>query len=120
MIEFILGITFLGAAALTLALFTMYLAYCTLRVARDNGKLRAAPWPVQIVCYALLAVALVCDVLFNVLIGSLIFVEFPDLRRPTFTHRCKKHMNDADGGWRMRLGRWVCDGWLNPFEAGHC
>ena len=110
--------TVLGTVILTAMLFTFYLSYCALNVAYKNGKLKAAPKLVQAVCWLIFIVALVLDVVFNVTLGSLVFLELPERRRLTFTMRCKKHM--ADAGWRGRLARWVCEGWLNPFEAGHC
>ena len=108
----------LGPVVLTALLFTLYLAYCALNVARKNGKLAATPAPVRVVCWAIFIVALVLDVLFNITVGTIAFLELPDLRRLTFTMRCKKWMHVMS--WRGRLARWVCDGWLNPFEEGHC
>jgi hypothetical protein len=113
-----IAVAVLTPLAVTVALFALYLSYCTLRVARDNGKLAEAPKLVQIVCWTILGTAITLDVLFNFLFGTIIFVESPELRRPTFTQRCKKHMRDD--GWRGDIARWVCDSWLNPFEAGHC
>jgi hypothetical protein len=107
-----------GALIGTVSLFALYLSYCTLRVANDNGKLRAAPTIVQLVCGVIFIVALALDVIFNVTVGTIVFFELPEIRRLTFTMRCKKWM--TDDGWRGRFARWVCDGWLNPFEAGHC
>lgn len=108
----------LGTVISTVLMFALYLSYCTLRVAYDNGKLRAAPKLVQGVCWSIFIFALALDVLLNVTLGTLLFFERPELRRLTFTMRCKKHMNALN--WRGRIARWVCDGWLNPFEAGHC
>ncbi len=102
----------------TVALYVFFLAYVTLMVARGNGKLAAAPPPVRVVAYGILLVAWVLDVAFNVVIGSLIFIELPDWRRPTFTNRCSKHMDEQ--GWRGEIARWVCRGWLNPMDDGHC
>jgi hypothetical protein len=108
----------LGIVVFTIFLFTFYLAYCTLRVARDNGKLALAPGAVKTVCWTILVVAVLLDVIFNIVIGSIAFLELPEWKRITFTMRCKKHMTAT--GFRGRLARWVCEGWLNPFEAGHC
>jgi hypothetical protein len=119
-----IAVAVLGLGVVTAAfigaflLFTLYLSYCTLRVAYDNGKLAAAPKIVQAGCWGIFIIALVLDVIFNVTVGTVVFFELPEIRRLTFTMRCKKWMtNDS---WRGRIARWVCDGWLNPFEAGHC
>jgi hypothetical protein len=102
----------------TVALYVFFLAYVTLMAARKNGKLAAAPRIVQGVAYSVLIVAWVLDVAFNFVIGSLIFLEAPNLRRLTFTNRCGDHMSDLN--WRGRIARWVCQSWLNPFDDGHC
>jgi hypothetical protein len=108
----------LGPIILTVMLFTLYLSYCALNAAYKSGKLASTPLPVRGVCWAIFIVALVLDVIFNITVGTLAFLELPELRRLTFTMRCKKHMTAT--GYRGRLARWVCEGWLNPFEDGHC
>jgi hypothetical protein len=100
------------------ALYVFYLAYCTLRVARDNGKLAATPLVVRSVAWLILAIGYVLDVLFNVTFGSVMFWEWPHFRRLLFTARCNSHLEAS--GRRGEIARWVCFGWLNPFEAGHC
>ena len=110
----LISLSFLG----TVALFALYLAYCTLRVARGNGKLAMAPAVVRGLCWALLLAGLVLDILFNIFIGSLMFREWPNIQRLTFTARCTSHLK-VDG-FRGNIARWVCEGWLNPFEADHC
>jgi hypothetical protein len=128
LLDFVLGLgVVIGALLATFMLFTLYLSYCTLHVAMNNGKLAAAPKIVQVACWGTFIIALVLDVLFNITVGSLVFVELPELRRLTFTMRCKKWMpygghpfNPPLVRWRGKIARWVCDGWLNPFEAGHC
>jgi hypothetical protein len=89
-----------------------------LRVAHGNGKLAATPLLVRGVCWSIFGFALVLDVAFNFTVGTVLFLRLPKVRRPTFTQRCKDHLEDED--FRGRMARFVCDGWLNPFEAGHC
>lgn len=112
-LQVIIGL-FLG----TYFLFALYLSYCTLRIARDNGKLAMCPPPVKSVCWSILGLAILLDIAFNILVGSILFREFPHYKRLTFTARCNNHYN-ADT-WRGARARKFCDGWLNPFEAGHC
>lgn len=111
-------ITTLYSLGFAYVLFVLYLAYVTLWVARSNGKLATAPLPVRAVAWSILGAALVLDVLFNVTVGSLIYLELPERRRLTFTARCKKWR--ADSGVRGRFAVWVCEGWLNPFQDHHC
>lgn len=106
------------AMFLPFALYVFYLAYCTLHVARDNGKLAATPLLVRAVAWLILCIGYALDVLFNVTVGTLMFLELPNVRRLTFTARCSAHLQTQ--GWRGDRARWVCFGWLNPFEAGHC
>lgn len=108
----------LAFALLWYGLYVAFLAYCAIMVANRNGKLKATPWPVRWTAYSIIGVAVVLDVAFNVTIGSLLFLEAPNLRQPLFTQRCKSHLDDA--GWRGDRARWICSGWLNPFDAGHC
>lgn len=108
----------LEAAALAYLLFIFYLAYCAIWEARRLGRLAAAPLAVKAIVYSILAVGVVLDAAFNVTVGSALFLEPPNLRRPLFTARCKAHLEDE--GWRGRIARFVCDGWLNPFQPGHC
>lgn len=108
----------IAAVLMTFALYVLFLAYCTVNVARKNGKLAMAPRVVQALAYTAVGIGFVLDVLFNIFIGSFMFLELPHYRRLTFTARCKSHLEDQ--GWRGGRARAICDGWLNPFEAGHC
>lgn len=110
--------TALYALVLAEMLFVFYLAYVAILVAKLNGKLDAAPRIVRGVCWLNLAIAVCLDALFNVTLGSLLFLEPPQLRRLMFTARCAKWREDS--GYRGRLARWICDGWLNPFQEHHC
>lgn len=110
--------TLLAGIALAYCLFVLYLAYVALWVAHKNGKLAAAPWPVRAVAWSILVVALVLDAVFNVTVGSVVFLEPPELRRLLFTARCAKWRDTM--GWRGRFARWFCESWMNPFQAGHC
>lgn len=98
--------------------YALFLVYVTLRVAQKNGKLAASPVIVKLLAYSYLALALVIDVLFNLTLGALFFLQSPLGYGWTFTARCSR--NRYIEGWRRERAIWVCDGWLNPFEAGHC
>lgn len=113
-----IGALLVALVLLWYGLYVAFLAYVAILAASRNGKLKFTPWPVRWTAYSIVGVAVVLDVLFNVTIGSLLFLEAPDLRRPLFTQRCKAHL--AAEGWRGDIARWVCSSWLNPFDAGHC
>jgi hypothetical protein len=76
------------------------------------------PWLVRGHIYAIVYFMLLLDIGFNVVIGSIVFWEWPEIRRLTFTARCKKWM--GTGGKRGATADYVCESWLNPGEPGHC
>lgn len=115
----------LSAYGATFGLYVLFLAYCTLWQMRATGRLAAMPVLARGHCYAILYFVLLWDVLFNILIGTLLFLELPELKRLTFTARCQKHLNTEDAWkgkarYRYLVAAWVCEGWLNPSEPGHC
>lgn len=92
----------------------LYLSVMHLKAARDAGRLTLGA---KIFGYPWLALALVVDVLFNLVTGTLLFLELP--RELLFTSRVSR-WNDRPG-WRGDLARWFCAQLLDPFDAGgHC
>jgi hypothetical protein len=110
MIEIAIGIIL--AIPLT---WGFYLSIMHLKSARDQGRLTVGA---RILGYPWLVVGLVVDVLFNLIVGSIMFLEPP--RELLFTSRVSR-LNDQRG-WRGALARWVCKELLDPFDpAGrHC
>lgn len=118
-LSILLKLPIVGKVFFVLVVFWgMYLAYVALHAAQRNGKLAAAPIYVRLLSYSIVAVMFVFDIVFNVTLGSLVFMELPSTKALTFTARCEIHL--ADQNWRGDIARWVCNGWLNPFEPGHC
>lgn len=66
--------------------------------------------------YPVFIVALLMDVLFNFIIGTLYFREIP--QELLFTARCSRHMKGT--GTQLARATFVCDNLLNPFDEGHC
>lgn len=56
------------------------------------------------------------DVGFNLIFGSLIFLERP--HELTFTKRCDSWLHAMD--WRGTIARAICNHLLNPFDTLHC
>jgi hypothetical protein len=104
--------------ALALGLWALFLMYCALHASIKNGKfyITLFPWPVRSISYALLFMMVGADAVFNLTIGSIVFLELP--KSWMFTTSCSSHLEES--GWRGDLARWICNGWLNPFEEGHC
>ncbi len=61
-------------------------------------------------------VALIMDVLFNFIIGTIYFRERP--KELLFTSRCQRHMKGS--GKQLLRATFVCTYLLNPFDEGHC
>jgi len=111
------------------AAWGMFLMYCTLKLSISNGKLEAAPIYVRMMSYTLLFFMASADVIFNFTVASLLFLELPKFRKykvsnimipgpETFSDRCADHLGEPT--WRGAIAGWVCNGWLIPFDAGHC
>lgn len=60
--------------------------------------------------------ALIMDVLFDKIIGTIYFRELP--REWLFTARCQRHMKGS--GIQLRRATFVCTYLLNPFDENHC
>jgi hypothetical protein len=105
------------AAVLCAVVFTWgyYLSVMHLKSARDEGRLTVAA---KALGYPWLAVGYVVDVIFNAIVGSILFLEPP--RELLFTSRVSR-LNDRPG-WRGALARWVCANLLDPFDPDghHC
>lgn len=57
------------------------------------------------------------DIVWNVIVGTIAFREFP--RETLFTSRCKRHKQKPIGDWRGDRARWWCDQ-MEIFHEGHC
>jgi hypothetical protein len=98
--------------------YGLFLIYCTVRRMKQSGKMTAAPPYVRWMLYLYLALGVALDFVFNCTLGAVMFLEAPWGHGVLFTARCHSHR--ADSGWRKNVADWVCDGWLNPAEDGHC
>ena len=99
-------------------LWVFFLAYAALRPYYQANKFETfSPLP-RFAAMVTLYTALIVDVIFNITVGSIAFLELPHWRRLTLTMRCK-HWKYSDT-WRGKLARWICADWLNPFDPGHC
>lgn len=70
--------------------------------------------------YMLVAVAVAFDVLVNVTIGTLIFLDRP--REWLLTARLKRYVGAERATWRTALAKWICHHLLNQFDPSgkHC
>lgn len=100
----------------TLGLWFVYRAVMWLKKRREAIKAKSRA--LYYAAYAFVAVALVLDVAYNAVVGTVLFAEPP--RELTFTSRLKRHKRGDYGTWRWRLAHWFCAELLNPYDPGHC
>lgn len=93
----------------------IYLTIMHLKTARDSGKLTPAA---KIFAYPWAVLFLFMDVAFNLVVGTIIFLEPP--REWLFTARVSR-LNDGDD-WRGKLATFLCTQLLDPFDPDgrHC
>jgi hypothetical protein len=99
------------------ATWSLYLALCPLKCARDQGRLTPAA---KVFGYPLLAVFMVLDVTYNLTVGTLTFLELP--HELLFTSRLQRHLKDDPATWRYKVADWLCTNLLDPFDpsGSHC
>lgn len=93
--------------------WVFFLAVMMLKIKREAGTIPKVALPFA---YVVLGVGLTLDVIFNVL-STFLFLELP--HEYLFTARVSRLIKFGDG-WRKRIATWFCEGFLNPFDAGHC
>jgi hypothetical protein len=78
----------------------------------ESGTKFTLFWKVAIIPWAVVGISL--DIAFNVVCGTLMYLELP--HELMFTARCKRHK--ADPKWRGEVARWWARQ-LNQIEPGH-
>lgn len=68
--------------------------------------------------YLLLAVGLVFDVVLNVVVATVVFLDPP--RELLLTSRLKRYRRPRQRSWRRSVAAWICEHLLNQFDSGHC
>jgi len=94
-------------------MWILYLAGMNLK--RNEHKLTL---PAKLIAYPAFWFGLLCDVVFNIVLGTVFFIEPP--REFLFTARCERHMHDDN--WSGALARWFCKNLLDPYDPDgrHC
>lgn len=95
------------------SMWSQYLAVMNMKRNHKKLTLTAKLW-----AYPIAAAALISDVLFNFIFGTVAFIELP--QEWLFTYRCSRHLNDS--GWRGKIARWFCRNFMDPFDPDgrHC
>lgn len=95
--------------------FILYVASIGMIRAHFEKKITGILWGL---CVPFVALSWLFDVLHNVILFSIIFVEYP--KQLTVTKRLKRHIDKA--GYRGWLARYICKSILSPFDhtGDHC
>lgn len=98
-----------------LGFYTLYLAVMSLYRAYKAGTM---PLASKVLGYQILFVGLVVDVIMNITVFSLFFLEIP--REFLVTDRLKRHIKKS--GFRGWMARLLCHNLLSPFDPSgdHC
>ncbi len=99
------------------ALWFFYLAVMNLKRAKDAGTLSRLAFALGL---PFLVCGYVLDLAVNVVVGSVLFVEWPRIDGLTLTARLSRHIGEAS--WRGALARWICGRLLDTFDPSgrHC
>jgi len=73
--------------------------------------------------YPLALIGVLMDVVLNLTIGTLLFLELP--KHLMFTARLQSHLDEIgekNDGWRSNIALWICSNLLDPFDSRgyHC
>ena len=89
--------------------FILYVASMGMVRAHKEGKLNSILW---VLCVPFVALSWVIDVIHNITLFTLLYLEFP--RELTVTERLKRHVSEHT--FRGKLSRWIAETVLNPFD----
>ena len=97
-------------------LWIFFLAVMNLKRARDNKTLTL---PALVLGYPILLIGYTIDVLVNLFLMTVLFVEIPS--EWTVTGRLKKHIYRSLG-WRQKVAQWFATNLLDAFDPDgkHC
>lgn len=103
----------LGGILFTFFTWGMYLSVMNLMRVKDTLTLET-----KVFAYPLAFVGVVADALYNVVVGTVLFLELP--QEWLLTKRLKRHLEDDS--FRGVIARWLCRHLLDPFDpkGTHC
>ena len=115
-------LTILGTAFVAM-FFTwgMYLAVMNLIQAKSRLTLAA-----KCFAYPLAFIGVIMDVLLNITVCTVLFLELPSIQQLLLTARLQKHLDEMEAGtgskWRQSIALWICVNLLDSFDSRgyHC
>lgn len=105
------------AVAALYLLWVLFLGVMNLARVYQAGALgpvaHALAWPLLVAAYAL-------DIAVNITLGTVLWLELPNINRLTLSARLD-HLIKFGNGWRRRFAFWFVDTLLEPFDTtgGH-
>ncbi len=102
-----------GVIVFTFFTWGMYLSVMNLMRVKETLSTET-----KFFAYPLAAVGVIADFLYNIVIGTVLFLEPP--REWLLTARLKRHL--GEDGYKGNLARWLCRHLLDPFDpkGTHC
>lgn len=102
-----------GTLLFTFFTWGMYLSVMNLMRIKDTMSFET-----KLFAYPLAAIGLICDFLYNVIVGTMLFLELP--KEWLLTKRLQRYLNSDS--WRGNISRWLCTHLLDPFDpkGNHC
>jgi len=85
--------------------------------AKDAGTLTTVG---KVFAYPTLAIFIVMDALLNIIVASIIFLEWPRLPKEILTTQRLERFEYNDFGWRTTVATWICHNLLDPFAPDGC
>lgn len=95
-------------------LWVFYLAVMNLKRSRDDGSLTRTAY---LLGQPILYLGLLIDFLVNVIVLTVLFLEFP--KEYLVTSRLSRHIHDSSG-YRLTLAKWFCRNLMDTFDPSGC
>lgn len=112
MIYFILDI-----AGWTLILWLFFIVAATLKDKYESGNL--PKWS-RFIIYPIILLFVIFDGAYNIIYGSILFLQWPHKDRLLLTARLKYILRCMPNSWRGRLALFFCKYLIEPWDVGHC
>ncbi len=77
------------------------------------------PKPIYYALYIFGYGVFMCDILWNITFGSVLFLQLPHKKQLTLTYRMKYILITNDG-WRFGLAYFICRRLVEPWDWNHC
>jgi hypothetical protein len=93
--------------------YWFYAAVMSFKRARDAGKMS---WPMKVLAYPALFIGLALDVLLNLTVCTVLFLEVP--KELLVTSRLSRHIKGS--GKRAVIAKWLCSKLLDELDPSGC